>query len=202
MAKLYFYYAAMNAGKTTLLLQSSYNYQERGMETLLYTPDLDNRYQSGTITSRIGLQYPAFAFDRTFDFFFHAKEQREILPTLACVLIDEGQFLSKDQVLQLTQIVDILNLPVLVYGLRTDFKAETFEGSQALLAWADDLIELKTICHCGRKAIMNARIDEQGQIIRHGAQVEIGGNDRYVSLCRRHYDLEKSQKIPLDILAA
>ncbi len=187
MAKLFFYYSAMNAGKTTTLLQSSYNYRERGMNTLLYIPVIDTRYGSGRIVSRIGLASEAIPFERTFDFFKEVKNQREILPKLACVLIDEAQFLTKQQVTQLCRIVDQLNLPVLTYGLRTDFLGETFEGSHYLLALAEEIIEIKTICHCGRKATMNARIDEQGRRVKEGEQIEIGGNDRYVALCRKHF---------------
>lgn len=188
MAKLYFYYSAMNAGKTTTLLQSSYNYKERGMDTLLYTPIFDTRYASGVIASRIGLTTDAIAFSKDFNFFKDVSERKPTLSKLKCILIDEAQFLTKEQVLQLTEIVDYLKLPVLTYGLRTDFLGETFEGSHYLLAWAEELIEIKTICHCGSKATMNARIDENGKVVRHGDQVEIGGNDRYISLCRHHFN--------------
>jgi len=188
MAKLYFYYSAMNAGKTTTLLQSSHNYHERGMQTLLYTPIFDTRYAKGTISSRIGLQSEAISFDQNFHFFEDIKSRQPTLLTLKCVLIDEAQFLSKEQVIQLTQVVDELKLPVLTYGLRTDFLGEAFEGSRYLLAWADELIEIKTICHCGSKATMNARVDQDGKIVRHGEQIEIGGNDRYIALCRKHYN--------------
>ncbi len=189
MAKLFFYYSAMNAGKTTTLLQSSYNYRERGMETLLYTPALDTRYGSGRVASRIGLASEAVAFDRSFDFFKEIGHQKQVLSKLACILVDEAQFLTKTQVQQLCQVVDHLHLPVLAYGLRTDFLGNTFEGSHALLALAEELIEIKTICHCGRKATMTARVDENGVRIKEGAQVEIGGNDRYVALCRQHFSL-------------
>lgn len=187
MAKLYFYYSAMNAGKTTTLLQSSYNYHERGMETLLFTPAMDDRYAAGKIASRIGLAKDAISFDPSFNFFDYIENAQKTLPKLKCILIDEAQFMTKEQVLQLTQVVDHLKLPVLTYGLRTDFLGEAFEGSRYLLSWADELIEIKTICHCGSKAIMNARFDDQGRITRQGEQFVIGGNDRYIALCRKHY---------------
>ena len=187
MAKLYFYYAAMNAGKSTVLLQSSYNYQERGMRTLLFAPAIDQRSGLGRIASRIGLSAPANAFTEADNLFNRvAFEHREAGP-LACVLVDEAQFLTPLQVRQLTDVADTLDLAVLCYGLRTDFQGNLFPGSAALLGWADDLIELKTICHCGRKATMNLRTDESGRGLKEGAQVEIGGNERYVPLCRRHY---------------
>ena len=188
MAKLYFYYSAMNAGKSTTLLQSSHNYRERGMETLLYCPAFDDRYGKGLITSRIGLEANAFTFNEEFDIYQDVKQRLDDgLEKLSCVLIDEAQFLSKTHVEQLCEIADELNIPVLSYGLRTDFIKEPFPGSKYLLAWADEVIEIKTICHCGKKATMNMRIDEQGKPITHGAQVCIGGNDRYVALCRRHF---------------
>ncbi|HLD95210.1 MAG TPA: thymidine kinase [Alphaproteobacteria bacterium] len=192
MAKLYFYYSAMNAGKTTTLLQSSYNYKERGMETILFIPKVDQRYGLGNITSRIGLSQKACAFGKEFLFSPYIKELKEKTPNLACVLIDEAQFLTKDQVIELTHITTELNIPVLTYGLRTDFMGETFEGSHYLLAWAQELIEIKTICHCGRKATMNARVDENGKMIKSGAQVEIGGNERYISLCMKHFLKEET----------
>ncbi|MBM3467856.1 MAG: thymidine kinase [Alphaproteobacteria bacterium] len=187
MAKLYFYYAAMNAGKTTTLLQSSYNYCERGMDTLLFTPIIDDRYGEGKIASRIGLANDAIPFDRSFNFFDYISKVQKEMPKLRCILIDEAQFMTKDQVLQSAEVVDHLKLPVLTYGLRTDFLGETFEGSRYLLSWAEELIEIKTICHCGSKATMNARIDEKGKIVRQGEQIEIGGNDRYIALCRKHF---------------
>lgn len=187
MAKLYFYFSAMNAGKSTVLLQSSYNYKERGMDTLLFTPQLDERYGKGKITSRIGLSEDAIAFDNHFNFFEFTRQEKERNPKLQCVLIDEAQFLTKAQVMQLTDIVDELNLPVLAYGLRSDYRGESFEGSQCLLIWADNLIEIKTICHCGKKAIMNTRIDAEGHVIRTGDQVHIGGNESYVPMCRKHF---------------
>lgn len=187
MAKLYFYFSAMNAGKSTVLLQSSYNYQERGMDTLLFTPAIDNRFHEGKISSRIGLSSEAIIFDADLDLFQFTQTQLSSHPNLKCVLVDEAQFLSKQQVLQLTDIVDTLNVPVLAFGLRSDFRGEPFIGSQYLLVWADNLQEIKTICHCGKKAIMNMRIDNQGQAITEGAQICIGGNEQYVSLCRKHY---------------
>lgn len=177
----------MNAGKSTILLQSAHNYQERGMDTLLFTPAIDNRYESGKIHSRIGLSAEAVTFDENFDLFAYTKKEVGKNPKLQCVFVDEAQFLKKKQVMQLTDIVDQLNLPVLAYGLRSDFLGESFEGSQYLLIWADNLVEIKTICHCGKKAIMNARIDAQGRAVKEGAQVQIGGNDKYTPMCRKHY---------------
>lgn len=189
MAKLYFYYSAMNAGKTTVLLQSAYNYSERGMDTLLFTPAIDNRYGENKITSRVGLKSDAISFDNQFDFFHFVNQQITTNPKLRCILVDEAQFLKKSQVIQLTNIVDKLDLPVLTYGLRSDFMGEPFEGSQYLLVWADNLIEIKTICHCGKKAIMNMRIDEKGKPIKAGEQIQIGGNEQYISTCRKHFNL-------------
>lgn len=186
MAQLYFYYSAMNAGKSTSLLQSAYNYQERGMEVALFTVDFDNRFAQGSIASRIGLKAPAELFNEETNL-FEAMSELHKTQKRSCVFIDEAQFLSKKQVKQCLEIVDKLRIPVLAYGLRTDFKGELFLGSQYLLAWADKLNELKTICHCGRKANFVARLDEQGNVIHEGAQVDIGGNEKYVSLCRKHY---------------
>ena len=191
MAKLYFYYASMNAGKSTILLQSSFNYRERGMHTMLFTAAIDDRYETGTITSRIGLSAPATPFDRTTDIRAAAEASHAVTP-LACVLVDEAQFLTRAQVLQLAQLCDEVDIPVLAYGLRTDFRGELFEGSAHLLALADTLTEIKAICACGRKATMNLRVDAAGQGVRDGVQTEIGGNDRYVALCRRHY-MEQSR---------
>lgn len=184
MAKLYFYFAAMNAGKSTVLLQSSYNYKERGMQTLLFTPSIDTRYQSGVVHSRIGLSEEALIFTKKDNLYQQVLDQKQ---SYACVLIDEAQFLTKEQVYQLTEVTDQLNIPVLAYGLRTDFRGELFEGSQYLLAWSDELIEIKTICHCGRKATMILRLNEKGEAILEGAQVLIGGNTLYASTCRVHY---------------
>ena len=171
MAKLYFYYSAMNAGKSTTLLQSAYNYQERGMEVLLFTPRSDNRFEPDKVHSRIGLSAEAISFDAAFDLFSYTQRQYESHPKLACILVDEAQFLTKQQVRQLTDIVDHLDLPVLAYGLRSDFRGEPFEGSQYLLVWADSLVEVKTICHCGRKASMNMRVDEHGHKVQVGSQL-------------------------------
>ncbi len=184
MAKLYFYYSAMNAGKSTVLLQSSYNYREKGMQTLLYTPALDTRIQQGVIHSRIGLSEDASIFNETDNLYLLVKNQNT---TYHCILIDEAQFLTREQVYQLTEIADQLNIPVLAYGLRTDFRGELFIGSQFLLAWADELVELKTICHCGRKATMILRMNEKGEVVSDGAQVLIGGNNLYASTCRKHF---------------
>lgn len=187
MAKLYFYYSAMNAGKSTVLLQSSHNYRERGMQTLLLTPAIDTRYQFGTIASRIGLSESALAFQDQDDLYALVDFHLQSGAHCACVLIDEAQFLTRHQVHQLTLITDDLSIPVLAYGLRTDFRGELFPGSQHLLAWADELVELKTICHCGRKATMNLRINAEGAAVREGEQVLIGGNANYVSTCRLHF---------------
>ncbi|MDA0349117.1 MAG: thymidine kinase [Verrucomicrobia bacterium] len=186
MAQVYFYYSAMNAGKSTSLLQSSYNYQERGMKTLLMKPSIDQREGTGKIVSRIGLSSDAYEFKSTEDLLalIACKHKGS---SLACVLIDECQFLTRDQVQQLCSVADDLGIPVLCYGLRTDFKGNLFEGSMALLAWADRIHELKTICHCGKKATMNLRMGPDGKAVKEGAQVEIGGNERYVALCRKHF---------------
>ncbi len=191
MAKLYFYYASMNAGKSTTLLQSSFNYQERGMATMLFTAAIDDRYAPGIITSRIGLDAPATAFAADTDMRAAVEAEHGRRP-LSCVMVDEAQFLTRAQVLQLASICDEMNIPVLAYGLRTDFQANLFEGSAALLALADSLVELKAVCDCGRKATMNLRVDASGAAIKEGMQTEIGGNDRYVALCRKHY-IERSR---------
>jgi len=187
VAKLYFYYSAMNAGKTTTLLQSAHNYRERGMRTLILTPKLDDRYGLGVVASRIGLSSKGQIFERDDDLQALAVHDIAANGPLHCVLVDEAQFLSKLQVWQLTEIVDRLGIPVLAYGLRTDFRGELFEGSQYLLAWADSLSEIKTICHSGRKATMVVRVDENGRAVTAGPQVEIGGNDRYVSVSRAEF---------------
>lgn len=186
MAKLYFYYSSMNAGKSTSLLQSSYNYQERGMQTLVLAPELDDRFGVGKVKSRIGLEAKATTFRKQDNLFDVVSERMKSGP-LHCILIDEAQFLSKEQVFQLGEITDKLNVPVLAYGIRTDFQGEPFEGSKYLLAWSDNLKELKAICHCGTKATMIVRLDADGNAIREGSQIEIGGNDKYVSMCRRHF---------------
>ena len=186
MAKLYFYYAAMNAGKSTTLLQADYNYRERGMETMLWTAAHDDRDGVGTIGSRIALSAPAHTYDQSVDLFDAITDELK-QRKLDCILVDEAQFLSQRHVLQLCEIVDRLRIPVLCYGLRTDFQAKLFPGSAALLALADSLIELKAVCECGRKATMNLRVDAEGNAVLSGAQTEIGGNDRYIALCRRHF---------------
>jgi thymidine kinase len=206
MAKLYYYYSSMNAGKSTALLQSSYNYRERGMHTLILAPDFDDRYGVGKVTSRIGLESAATIFGADEDLFKLVKKQHAA-QALHCVLIDEAQFLSKEQVFQLGEVADELDIPVLAYGLRTDFQGEPFPGSLYLLAWADILSELKAICFCGSKATMVIRLDESGNAITQGSQVEIGGNDRYVSMCRKHFKenyfrqtLVPQHQLPFDVI--
>lgn len=184
MAKLYFHYSTMNAGKSTLLLQAAYNYRERGMQTLLLTASLDDRAGPGTIASRIGISEPATTFTPQTDLYALIADQGA---GCACIFVDEAQFLTRDQVWQLARVTDDLGQPVMCYGLRVDFRGQLFPGSSALLAWADDLREVRTICHCGRKATMVIRQDGQGRALRQGAQVQIGGNETYVSLCRRHW---------------
>ena len=186
MAQLYFYYSAMNAGKSTSLLQSAYNYRERGMHVEIFTAAFDDRYGTGKVTSRIGLQADAHLYASGDDLFSSISNLADG-QKIDCVFIDEAQFLSKVQVKQLVDVVDELNIPVLAYGLRTDFLGETFEGSHYLLAWADKLSELKTVCHCGRKASFVVRLDENGNAVTDGDQVQIGGNDRYESMCRKHF---------------
>lgn len=185
MAKLYFYYASMNAGKSTNLLQADFNYRERGMRTVLLTAGVDDRFAAGTITSRIGLSADAIAFDRDTDLIAVVTREGETPP--ACVLVDEAQFLTAGQVDQLATLADFHGIPVLAYGLRTDFLGALFEGSARLLAIADSLIEIKSVCACGRKATMNLRVDPTGRAVAAGAQTEIGGNDLYIALCRRHF---------------
>ncbi|MEO5611781.1 MAG: thymidine kinase [Sphingomicrobium sp.] len=186
MAKLYFYYAAMNAGKSTTLLQADFNYRERGMATMLWTAAHDDRSGTGRITSRLGLTVDAHAYAPDIDL-FEAVGDKLKRRKLHCVLVDEAQFLTRDHVLQLCRLSDEVGLPVLCYGLRTDFLGQLFDGSAALLALADTLVELKAVCECGRKAMMNLRVDAEGHAVAAGAQTEIGGNDRYVALCRRHF---------------
>ena len=187
MAKLYFYYSAMNAGKTTTLLQSAYNYHERGMRTLILTPELDTRHGDGVVASRIGLKANARRFAGSENLLALVEADIAAHGTLNCVFVDEAQFLTRAQVWQLSDVVDKLHIPVLAYGLRTDFRGELFEGSRYLLAWADELQEIKTICHSGSKATMVVRVDEQGRAVTDGPQVEIGGNDRYVSVSRAEF---------------
>ena len=206
MAKLYFYYSSMNAGKSTALLQSSYNYRERGMNTLVLVPDLDDRYGAGKVTSRIGLESNALTFRRDDDLYNIVSTRGHASP-LHCVLVDEAQFLTKDQVFQLGEVADELDLPVLTYGIRTDFQREPFAGSKYLLSWADNDEELKAICFCGTKATMVIRLDEDGNAVTQGSQVEIGGNGRYVSMCRKHFrenyfrqTLVPQHQLPQDIV--
>ncbi|MEE3003300.1 MAG: thymidine kinase [Pseudomonadota bacterium] len=194
MAKLYFYYSAMNAGKSTTLLQSAHNYQERGMDTLLFTPIIDDRYIKGVIKSRIGLEKKAIAFDNEYNFLEQVTLSMAKQPNLKCILVDEAQFLTSKQVIQLTDVVDLLKIPVLTYGIRTDFKANLFPGSMHLLAAADEIVEIKTICVCGRKATNNMRIDENGKPVSSGDQIEIGGNERYIALCRQCFKKSHSTK--------
>ncbi|MBB5042559.1 thymidine kinase [Shinella fusca] len=189
MAKLYFSYATMNAGKSTLLLQASYNYRERGMRTAILIAAFDDRAGQGRISSRIGLSADAIAFDRADDLYRHIEELNgEGDDRIACVFVDEAQFLTEEQVWQLARVADRMHIPVMAYGLRTDFQGKLFPGSRALLALADELREVRTICHCGRKATMVVRLGADGKVVKEGAQVEIGGNDKYVSYCRRHWD--------------
>ena len=190
MAKLYFNYSSMNAGKSTALLQANHNYLERGMKTKMFTFSGDNRYEENRIVSRIGISAEALPFSKDTDLFLSLtedKDQREI----KCVLIDEAQFLTKEQVAQLGRIVDELDTAVLAFGIRTDFQGELFEGSKYLLAWADNLKEIKTVCWCGRKATMVVRLDKQGNILSQGEQLEIGVNEKYVPLCRAHFNKKK-----------
>jgi thymidine kinase len=185
MAKLYFYYASMNAGKSSTLLQADFNYRERGMRTMLWTAKLDTRSE-GMVRSRIGLKADAHRYTPETDLWAVVTAAHRAEP-LDAVLVDEAQFLTKAQVWQLARLADAEGMPVVCYGLRTDFQGELFPGSAALLGIADKLVELKGVCHCGRKATMNLRVDASGAAVREGAQTEVGGNDRYVALCRRHF---------------
>jgi thymidine kinase len=194
MAKLYFYYSAMNAGKSTMLLQSAYNYNERGMDTLIFAPVVDQRSGANKVSSRIGLNAPAITFDVKFNLFNHVKKAAADNGKLSCVLVDEAQFLTEEQVWQLTDIVDQLKLPVLTFGIRSDFRGDPFPGSLSLLVLADEIVEMKTICFCGKKAIMNTRFDSQGVVIRSGEQIDIGGNQKYISTCRKHF--KELQRVP------
>ncbi|WP_444464496.1 thymidine kinase [Rhodobacter capsulatus] len=186
MAKLYFHYSTMNAGKSTALLQASYNYIERGMQTLLVTAGLDARAGTGRIASRIGISAAALSFTEETDMFDLCKKRLEQGPC-ACVFVDEAQFLTEAQVWQLARAVDDLGLPVMCYGLRVDFRGQLFPGSATLLALADEMREVRTICHCGKKATMVVRLGPDGRALHDGAQVQIGGNESYVSLCRQHW---------------
>ena len=200
MAKLYFYYASMNAGKSTNLLQAGFNYRERGMDTMLFTAAVHDRSGFGMIDSRIGLMASAYAYRGDTD--LRAAVEAELRARrIDCVLVDEAQFLSRAQVLQLASIADDLRIPVLAYGLRTDFQGQLFEGSGALLALADTLVELKAVCECGRKATMNLRVDAAGRAVKSGAQTEVGGNERYLAVCRRHFmqRLAQAEQGPLPL---
>ena len=187
MAKLYFNYSSMNAGKSTALLQANHNYLERGMKTKMFTFSGDNRYEENKIVSRIGISADANSFSEATDLFQNLIEDKE-LKKIQCVLIDEAQFLKKKQVAQLGRIVDELDIAVLAFGIRTAFQGELFEGSKYLLAWADNLKEIKTVCWCSRKATMVVRLDSKGNILSEGQQLEIGGNEKYVPLCRAHFN--------------
>ena len=189
MAKLYFSYSTMNAGKSTVLLQASHNYGERGMKTMLFTAELDNRSKVGNISSRIGLSEKASTFNNN-DNLFYSVEKRLKKDKISCVFVDEAQFLTDKQVWELSDVVEILNIPVMCFGLRTDFQGKLFEGSSTLLAISDELKEIKTICHCGKKANMVVRVDSNGKVLKEGAQIEIGGNEKYISLCRKHWKNE------------
>lgn len=200
MAKLYFYYSTMNAGKSTILLQSSYNYRERGMRTVVLAPEIDSRAGVGKVASRIGLASEATIFNTRDNLLRIVQNEHDDQP-VHCVLVDEAQFLTRKQVHQLSDVCDDLEIPVLAYGLRTDFQGNLFEGSETLLAWADSLTEIKTICHCGRKATMVLRIDDLGRVIKEGQQVQIGGNERYNPVCRMHFKegirSGRDQQLPL-----
>ena len=195
MAKLHFHYSTMNAGKSTLLLQASYNYIERGMETYLLTADFDDRGGTGKIASRIGIEAEADTYGPETDLHEMIAARLDAGPC-ACVFLDEAQWLSREQVWQLARAVDDLGVPVMCYGLRVDFRGELFPGSAALLALADEMREVRTICRCGRKATMVIRVGEDGRALTEGAQVEVGGNDRYVSLCRRHFREAVGDRVP------
>jgi len=201
MAKLHFYYSAMNAGKSTTLLQAAWNYRERGLRSLLLTPQLDTRGGTKRIASRIGLEAEAIAFSES-DSLIQICSQEHHSRAVHCVFVDEAQFLSKHQVFELCEVTDQLGIPVVAYGLRTDFRGDLFEGSQHLLAWADELNEIKTICHCGRKATMVLRVDSSGRALRSGEQIQIGGDESYVSVCRRHFRQglaeQQSPELPFD----
>ena len=190
MAKLYFNYSSMNAGKSTMLLQANHNYIERGMKPRIYTSDLDNRFGEGEIVSRIGLKAKSNIFTSKTDIYKDVLNSHNN-SIVDCVLIDEAQFLTQNQVIQLGKVVDELDIPVLAFGIRTDFQGNLFEGSKYLLAWADNLKEIKTVCHCGRKATMVLRLNAKGEVVSDGTQIEIGGDEKYVSVCRKHF-IEKN----------
>ena len=184
MAALHFIYSTMNAGKSTALLQASHGYRERGLQTMVFTSSKDDRYGESEVVSRVGLRSPAHTYSESDNILKMVHDENE-KHELSCILIDEAQFLTKDQVKQLGKIVDELKITVMAFGIRTDFQGELFEGSKYLLAWADKLKELRAVCHCGSKATMIVRVSEDGSIMRSGDQVEIGGNERYLSLCRK-----------------
>lgn len=186
MAKLYFHYSTMNAGKSTILLQAAHNYRERGMAPYLLIARMDNRAGEGRIASRIGIESEADTFTQTEDLFALIERRLEAGP-VACIFVDESQFMTEDQVWQLARAVDDLGVPIMCYGLRVDFRGKLFPGSATLLALADEMREVRTICHCGKKATMVIRQDAEGRALLDGAQVQIGGNETYVSLCRRHW---------------
>lgn len=192
MAKLYFYYSAMNAGKSTTLLQAAHNYHERGMRTLVYAPMLDDRHGIGKITSRIGLTSSAIVLPAEMDLYEDVKQRHYDKP-VHCVLIDEAQFLTPKQVLQATKVCDLIGIPVLCYGIRTDFQGEPFEGSKYLLSWAEEISEIKTVCQSGRKATMNARLDENGNRVWEGQQVDVGHH--YIAMSRKEFQLERVSPI-------
>jgi thymidine kinase len=198
VAKLYFNFAAMNAGKSTILLQASHNYHERGMRTVMYTAELDDRYGRGRISSRIGIASEAYTFSAHTDLFAEISDlltRQEI----DCILVDEAQFLSEAQVWQLSDLADKLSIPVMCYGLRTDFQGNLFPGSAALLAVAEDLREIRTICWCGRKATMNLRLDAEGNAVSEGEQVVIGGEESYLSVCRKHWATKQTKPASNDV---
>ena len=186
MAALHFIYSTMNAGKSTALLQASHGYRERGLETMVFTSSQDDRYGESEVVSRVGLRTPAHTYSATDNILNMVQDENE-KNKLSCILIDEAQFLTKDQVQQLGQIVDEMNITVMAYGIRTDFQGELFDGSKYLLAWADRLKELRAVCHCGKKATMIVRVNDDGEILREGEQIDIGGNEKYLSLCRKHF---------------
>lgn len=194
MSALHFIFSTMNAGKSTALLQANHSYVEKGMNTLLYTSEKDTRFGKSEIVSRIGLKANAKTFNEETNIMNEVSKHHEDLK-LDCILIDEAQFLSKDQVSQLGHIVDELNIRVMAYGIRTDFQGELFPGSMYLLAWSDRLKELRTVCHCGKKATMIVRVSEDGNVIREGDQIDIGGNEKYLSLCRKHFNQGLIKKI-------
>ena len=192
MAKLHFFYSTMNAGKSTSLLQSNHNYIENNLKTMLFIPKHTESMSYGKIVSRIGIEADALLFNKDFNFLKFVEENKSV--NLGCILIDEAQFLTKDQVFQLGQIVDQLNIRVMAYGIRTDFQGELFTGSMYLLAWSDRLKELRAVCHCGKKATMIVRVNEDGSVIREGDQIDIGGNEKYLSLCRKHFSQGLTKK--------